>query len=71
MTPRRRALTHADRALIEAVREALTTAADPERARRMQAYMKSTMPFLGVPSPTVKREMTALAKRYPPPDVET
>lgn len=70
MTPRRRALTHADRALIEAIREALTAAADPERAPRMQAYMKSTMPFLGVPSPTVKREMTALAKQYPPADAE-
>lgn len=71
MTTRRAALAHADRPLIEAVRGALAAAADPERAPRMQAYMKSAMPFLGVPSPTVKRELAVLAKRYPPPDAET
>ena len=70
MTARPRALRHADRELIDAVRAALRAVADPARAPAMQAYMKSTMPFLGVPSPLLKREMSALAKRYPLADVE-
>jgi 3-methyladenine DNA glycosylase AlkD len=44
----------ADRALIEDMRARLAAAADPERAPRMQAYMKSAMPYHGVPSPGVK-----------------
>jgi 3-methyladenine DNA glycosylase AlkD len=39
----------------EDVRAALRAAADPARAPAMQAYMKSEMPFRGVPSPEVKR----------------
>ena len=70
MTPRPAALAHADRVLIEAVRAALTSVADAERAPKMQAYMKSAMPFLGVPSPILKREMSALAKQHPPADAE-
>jgi 3-methyladenine DNA glycosylase AlkD len=68
--PRRPAPRRADRALIEAVRPALARVADAERAPRMQAYMKSAMPYLGVPSPVLKREMSALAKQYPPADAE-
>ncbi len=41
----------ADRALVDAVRAALAAAADPDRALAMQAYMKSAMPFHGVPKP--------------------
>lgn len=70
MTPHQGALKHADRALIEAVRAALAAVADAERAPKMQAYMKSAMPFLGVPSPVLKREMSALAKQHPPADAE-
>ena len=70
MSPRPSALRHADRALIEAVRTALASVADAERAPKMQAYMKSTMPYLGVPSPILKREMSALAKQHPPATVE-
>ncbi len=40
----------ANRALIEAVRAGLREAADPERAPKMQAYMKSSMPYRGVSS---------------------
>jgi 3-methyladenine DNA glycosylase AlkD len=43
-------LRAADRALIEDLRAALVAAADPERAPRMQAYMKSAMPYFGVPA---------------------
>ena len=45
----------AGRALIGALREPLRDAADAERARRMQAYMKSAMPFRGVSSPEQRR----------------
>lgn len=68
MSPRRVALRHADRALIEAVRVALASVADAARAPRMQAYMKSTMPYLGVTAPILKHAMSVLAKQYPPED---
>lgn len=38
-------------ALVDAVRTALRAAADPAAAEPMRAYMKSAMPFLGVPKP--------------------
>lgn len=38
-------------ALVDAARTALRAAADPEAAEPMRAYMKSEMPFLGVPKP--------------------
>ena len=50
----------ADRALIEAVRAGLADAADPSKAAPMQAYMKSAMPFYGVPSPVVRRVRSAV-----------
>ncbi len=37
--------------LVADVRAALATAADPAKAAPMQAYMKSEMPFRGVPKP--------------------
>lgn len=40
--------------LARQLREALAAAADPARAPGMQAYMKSAMPYLGVPSPAVR-----------------
>jgi 3-methyladenine DNA glycosylase AlkD len=44
-------VTTADRELVDAVRRALADVADPEQAPAMQAYMKSAMPFYGVPKP--------------------
>ncbi|WP_320669396.1 DNA alkylation repair protein [Patulibacter defluvii] len=41
----------ADRELIDAIRAGLVAAADPEKAPQMQRYMKSEMPFHGVPKP--------------------
>jgi len=38
-------------ALARDIRAGLAALADPERAGPMQAYMKSAMPFLGVPAP--------------------
>jgi 3-methyladenine DNA glycosylase AlkD len=42
-------------ALVEGIRTELRAAADPERAPAMAAYMKSTMPYLGVGRPMVRR----------------
>jgi hypothetical protein len=61
----------ADRALIDAVSEGLTAAADPIRAPQMQAYMKSAMPYLGVPLPTVRSILKASVRAHPPKDIET
>jgi 3-methyladenine DNA glycosylase AlkD len=41
--------------LLDAVREALAANADPERAVRQQAYMKSAMPCRGLSSPTLRK----------------
>ncbi len=41
----------ADRPLIRAARAALRELADPEKASIIQAYMKSSMPCLGVQTP--------------------
>jgi len=55
-------------ALVPAIRSALRDAADAERAPRMQAYMKSALPFLGVPMPAV-RAITKAALRAHPSDL--
>ncbi|WP_329789930.1 DNA alkylation repair protein [Lentzea sp. DG1S-22] len=47
--------------LIDAVRAGLEELADPVKAPEMQAYMKSGMPFLGVPKPA----RVALLKSLP------
>jgi 3-methyladenine DNA glycosylase AlkD len=60
---------HADE-LVRAIRDALTRAADPGRAPQMQAYMKSTMPYLGVRLPETRRLARAAAAEYPPADVD-
>jgi 3-methyladenine DNA glycosylase AlkD len=46
-------------ALINSIREGLAAIGDAHKAPEMQRYMKSEMPFRGVPSP----ERTALAKQ--------
>lgn len=48
--------------LADTIRAALATAADPERAVGQQAYMKSAMPFYGVPVPEVRRIARTAAK---------
>ena len=45
----------ADKDLIEDVRQSLRALADPDKAPAMQAYMKSAMPYYGVPEPLTKR----------------
>ncbi|MET9325966.1 DNA alkylation repair protein [Tsukamurella sp. NPDC003166] len=56
--------------LVDGIRAGLRAAADPERAPRMQAYMKSAMPFLGVPSPAVRSITGAVRREHPPADLD-
>ena len=55
---------------LAALRPALADVAVPDKGEGMAAYMKSTMPFLGVPSPTVRKTVRELAKTHPFTDVE-
>jgi 3-methyladenine DNA glycosylase AlkD len=55
-----------DRELADAIRADLHTMADPSRAPGMQAYMKSTMPYLGVRVPQVRAIARAAARIQPP-----
>ena len=57
-----------DRELVDAVRAALRTAADPSRAPAMQAYMKSEMPFLGVAKPERTAVLRPVWAAHPPRD---
>lgn len=52
-------------AFLQALGPALDTMSVPEKALGMASYMKSTMPFKGVPSPAVRRTVRALAKEHP------
>ncbi|TQS41769.1 DNA alkylation repair protein [Cryptosporangium phraense] len=54
--------------LVAAVRTALAGAADPDKAAPMQAYMKSTMPYLGVGKPERAKALKAVFKDHPLPD---
>jgi len=51
--------------LLTAIRDALRDAADAQRAPGMQAYMKSPMPFRGVPMPAVRAITKAAARTHP------
>ena len=51
--------------LIDTIRRALHAHADPVKAPAMQAYMKSAMPFLGVPRPVLDRIVVDAAKAQP------
>jgi 3-methyladenine DNA glycosylase AlkD len=52
-----------DTELIAAIRDELAAAADPEKAPAMKKYMKSSMPYLGVPVPTVRAIVRQQARR--------
>jgi 3-methyladenine DNA glycosylase AlkD len=56
-------LPHAD--LIVALRDDLARVADPAKAPAMQAYMKSTMPYLGVPTPLMRQVCRAVFAAHP------
>ncbi|MFN8549277.1 MAG: DNA alkylation repair protein [Candidatus Eisenbacteria bacterium] len=59
------------RALVTAIRSELRSLADPAKAEPMRAYMKSTMPYLGVPMPLMRRTCKALFKAHAVPDAAT
>ena len=66
MSPAKRASTRgADLRLVEEIQTRLTAAGDPERAAKMQAYMKSEMPFYGVPAPTQKTIFKEAFRSHP------
>lgn len=60
-----------DEELVGAVRGGLVAAADADRAPSMQAYMKSAMPFHGVPAPVARRVFRAALQAHPVEDRET
>ncbi len=57
-----------DVALIADLRARLAAGADPTRAPAMQAYMKSTMPYWGVPAPEQRRIFRAVFAAHPLPN---
>ena len=61
-------MSQPDHQLVTAVRDALAGAADPARAPDMQAYMKSTLPFRGVPKPVRVRVLRPVLAAHPVTD---
>ncbi|ULN47871.1 DNA alkylation repair protein [Mycolicibacterium goodii] len=51
--------------LIDRVRRELAAAGDPKRAPAMQRYMKSDMPYHGVPMPEVRRICRVIFAQHP------
>ncbi|NBX93843.1 MAG: DNA alkylation repair protein [Proteobacteria bacterium] len=60
-----------DPKLLKRLRTALAQVADPKRAPQMQAYMKSQMPFHGVPSPLFKKVCKVVFADIELPDSES
>ena len=58
----------ASRTLIRAVRDELWLVREPERAAGQQRYMKSSMPFMGVRVPMMRKTARAVFDRCPPND---
>jgi len=52
-------------ALVAALRAELAAAADPAKAEPMHAYMKSNVPYLGIPLPAVRRICRQVATERP------
>jgi 3-methyladenine DNA glycosylase AlkD len=61
----------ADADFIAALRQAYAAHADAARAVPMQAYMKSAMPFCGIPAPLRRQLSAALVRSRPLPDAAT
>jgi 3-methyladenine DNA glycosylase AlkD len=57
--------------LVRAVRHALARAGDPERAAAMRAYMKSALPYRGVPSPDQRCIWRTVFPQFPIADPES
>jgi 3-methyladenine DNA glycosylase AlkD len=61
----------ADHQLIDDVRRSLREVADPAKAPVMQGYMKSAMPYQGVPAPIAKRVFAQVLRDHPIGDRES
>lgn len=61
----------AQASLIEALRARFAANADPAAAGPMQAYMKSALPFHGIPAPLRRRLMADAVREHPCPDTAT
>jgi 3-methyladenine DNA glycosylase AlkD len=57
--------------LVADLRDRLQAAADPAKAPRMQAYMKSGLPYYGVSSPQARRVFREVLAAHPLPDRAT
>jgi 3-methyladenine DNA glycosylase AlkD len=62
---------HESAEVIAALRRAFAAHANPGRAAPMQAYMKSTLPFYGIPAPLRRRLTAATIRSHPLPDTAT
>jgi 3-methyladenine DNA glycosylase AlkD len=60
-----------DQKLIDDIRHSLREVADPSKAPAMQAYMKSAMPYHGVPSPMAKKVFARVLRDHPVADRES
>lgn len=56
-------------AFVGMVRDALAAAANPQRAARQQAYMRSALPFHGIAMPALRRSVGGLCRAHPLADV--
>lgn len=61
----------ADMALVTAIRTDLAAAANPAKAAAMQAYMKSAMPYRGVPAPGQRLVYRRRFPEHPLPTFES
>ena len=52
--------------LVEAVRRSLAAAGDPDVAAQQQSYMKSAMPYYGLPAPRLRAELRPLLRDWVP-----
>ena len=57
-------------AFIDALRAAFAAHADPLRAGEMQAYMKSALPFHGIPAPLRRSLSAEVVRAHPAPDAQ-
>lgn len=54
--------------LVQDVRRGLAAEADPDKAVAMRAYMKSQLPYYGVPAPAARRVFRTAIDAHPLPD---
>ena len=64
-------MSPADTDLVHTIREVLASAGDPAKAPEMQAYMKSSMPYLGIAAPALRAALRPVLAAHRLPDEET